>query len=218
MVESMDRRRRDRAYQAVYLKSFKRSEEAGARATTTPAAIAREVADKAAGRMKAPVFRTDEEFADLVGKICTKLGEGQSYYELFGDIPFLATGRIDRMVAVARARSRPSTLRLARAAKRATGLERLSGGVAILLFALALGTIGLWYAIAVGVVVCVASEIYVQVVMTRLSAQVSRHRPRAGRGLRRLRPSPSSLLPTAGTRESTRIPTCSAPWPPWRSW
>jgi hypothetical protein len=165
MVESMEKRRRDRSYQGVYLKSYKRLKKRGA-SDQDAGSIAREVADKAAGRMKAPVFRTDEEFADLVGRVCAKLAEGKSYYQLIGDMPFLATGRIDRVVAVALRTKPPVDAVTARAAKRAAGLERLSGGVAILLFALALGTIGLWYAIGVGVVVCVATEIYVQVGMT----------------------------------------------------
>jgi hypothetical protein len=161
MVDSTHKRRPDRACEALYVKSLKRLKKRGA-SDDDADQIAGEVAEKSAARMKAPVFHTDEEFADLVSKVCTKLGAGMSYYELFGDIPFLASGRIDRVVAVALRTKPPIDMKLARSAKRATGLGGLPGGVAILLFALALGTIGLWYAIAVGAVVCVATEIYVQ--------------------------------------------------------
>ncbi|MBN1628454.1 MAG: hypothetical protein JW990_01700 [Thermoleophilia bacterium] len=127
--------------------------------------IAREVAEASTRRTKAPVFRTDEEFAGLVTTICTALSGGASYYELFRDLPFLATGRIDRIVALASRTKPPVEPALAKGAKRAAALQKTSGAVAILLFALALGTIGLWYAIAVGVVVCVATETYLQVFM-----------------------------------------------------
>ncbi|OFW58640.1 MAG: hypothetical protein A2133_07915 [Actinobacteria bacterium RBG_16_64_13] len=166
MVEGPDKRRRDRAYQSVFMKSYKRLKKRGAD-DEDAGAVAREVADRSTGRMKAPVFHTDEEFAALVGKVCAKLAEGQSYYELIGELPFLATGRTDRVVAVALRTRPPVEPRTARLAKRATALERMSGGVAVLLMSLALGMLGLWYAIGVGVVVCVATEVYIQAWMPR---------------------------------------------------
>lgn len=166
MVESTDRGRRDRAYQKLFMRSFKRLKRRGA-TDDEAGAVAREVADKSTARMKAPVFRTDEEFSELVTTICSKLGAGMSYYELFGALPYLARGRVDRIVAVATQTKPPVETALARAAKRATGMERLSGGIAVLLFSLALGTLGLWYAMAVGAVVCIGSELYEQVWMPR---------------------------------------------------
>jgi hypothetical protein len=163
MAERTDKRY-DRAHQRVFMRSFKRLKRLGA-ADDDAGQIAREVVDRATLRAKAPVFRTDEEFAELTTAICAKLSNGMSYYELFVDMPFLATGRVDRIVAVATRTKPPVEAALAAAAKRATLLEKFSGAVAILLFSLALGTIGLWYAIAVGVVVCVATEIYVQALM-----------------------------------------------------
>ena len=164
MVESPEKHRHDRVYQRLVKHSFKRLKKRGA--TDDEAGdIARRVAEQSLARVKPPPLRTDEEFASLVAKICTKLGDGMSYYELFGDMPFLATGRVDRIVAVALRTTPPVELSLARAAKRATALERSSSGVALLLFSLALSTIGLWYAIALGLVVCIATEIYVQTLM-----------------------------------------------------
>lgn len=164
MVETTDKQHRDRAYQKAFTKSYKRLKRQGA-TDDDAGTIAREVTDRSMSRVKAPVFRTDEEFADLVTKICTSLSVGMSYYELFGEMPYLATGRIDRVVAAASRTDPPVDAALARAAKRATALERISGAVAILLFSLALDTLGLWYAIVIGVAVCVATEIYMQVLM-----------------------------------------------------
>lgn len=166
MPDGLDTQRSDRAYQRVFMKSFKRLKRRGA-TDDQAGTIAREVAEKSVARTKPPAFRTDEEFSSLVLAICTRLSDGMSYYELFRDMPFLATGRVDRIVAIATRTTPPVEMSLARAAKKATALERVSGWVSTLLFALALGTIGLWYAMALGVVVCIASEIYVQTLMPR---------------------------------------------------
>ena len=164
MVESMDKQHGDHAHKRLYKKSFTRLKRQGA-TDDEAGRIAREVVDASRRRTKVPAFRTDEEYTGLVTTICTKLSSGMSYYELFRDLPFLAKGRIDRIVALAPRTKPPVEPALAGGAKRATALQKTSGAVAILLFALALGTIGLWYAIAVGVVVGVATEIYLQVFM-----------------------------------------------------
>jgi len=166
MADGMDRRQRDRAYERELERSYRRLKKQGATDDDADE-IAREVANRSAERAKAPVFHTDQEFAGVANDICEKLAGGMSYYELFGDTPYLVGGRIDRVVSLATRTDPPVEMPLARAAKRATALERLSGGVAVLLFALALGTLGLWYAVLVGMVVSVAAEIYVQALMPR---------------------------------------------------
>lgn len=166
MAEGMHKQRNGRAYDRVFMRSFRRLKRQGV-TDDDSGQIAREVARRSEERARAPVFRTDQEFAGLAGNVCEKLAGGMSYYELFSDAPYLAGGRVDRIVSLA-ARTAPAVERsLVGAAKRAIALERLTGGVAVLVFALALGTLGLWYAIVVGIVVSAATEIYVQVLMSR---------------------------------------------------
>ena len=127
--------------------------------------VAKVVAKKAAERAKAPDVKSDKEFSALVGFVCQRLTEGQSFYRLIGERPYLATGRIDRLVATAAYVKPPVATDIAVAAKRAAKVERLSGAVAVLFMAVALATLGPWYALAVGVAVASAAEVYVQLGM-----------------------------------------------------
>lgn len=165
MVDTRDKARDERAYQRLFHQSFKRlakqdlsEQEAGE--------IARRVAEESLGRAKAPVFGSEREFACALGLICTRLRDGKSYYDLIGEMPYLVTARIDRVVAAGAQTQPPVDEETLRAAKRATRMERVSGGSALLLAGVALGAFGLWYAIAAGVVVAVATEIYVQMGMS----------------------------------------------------
>jgi hypothetical protein len=152
---------RERLYQVLYDKSFRRLKRRGL-SDDDAARIAGEVAKQATERTKAPDFKSDKDFAGVVSAVCKELSEGRSYYDLIGQRPYLATGRIDRLVATARHVRPPVPQELALAAKKATGLERLSGGLAVMFMAVALAALGIWYALAVGVVVSAGSEVYVQ--------------------------------------------------------
>jgi hypothetical protein len=123
--------------------------------------IARRVAEESL-RVKAPVFRTDQEYSDAIGVVCRKLGEGMSHYALIGEMPYLATGRLDRVAAVAKRVRPPIDPSVVSEAKKGARMERLSAGLGLLFVGLALGTLGPWYAMAVGAVVAVGAEIYTQ--------------------------------------------------------
>jgi len=155
---------RERLYQVLYEKSFRRLKKRGL-GDCDATRIASEVAKQATERTKAPDFKSDKDFAGVVSSVCKGLSEGKSYYDLIGDRPYLATGRIDRLVATA-GHVRPQVPpELALAARRATGLERLSGGLAVMFAAAAFAALGIWYALAVGVVVSAGGEVYVQIGM-----------------------------------------------------
>jgi hypothetical protein len=152
---------RERLYEAFYEGSRRRLKKRGL-SDDGAARIAGELAKRAAERTKAPDFGSQEELAVTVHAVCKALNDGKSYYDLIGERPYLVTGRIDRLVAAAR-RVRPEVpAEVALAARRATALERLSGGMAVLFTAAALAAVGIWYALAVGVFVSAGSEAYVQ--------------------------------------------------------
>jgi hypothetical protein len=151
----------ERLEQAMYDSSYKRLKRHGL-GEDGAARIAGEVARQVAARTKAPDFGSQDELAVTVLSVCKALSEGKSYYDLIGERPYLVTGRIDRLVSAA-ARVRPEVpADIAAAARRATALERLSGGLAVLFTAAALAAVGIWYALAVGVFVSAGSEFYVQ--------------------------------------------------------
>jgi hypothetical protein len=161
MPELRTRSPHERLEQAVYDSSYKRLQRRGL-GEEGAARIAGEVARQVAERTKAPDFGSQDELAGTVLSVCKALSDGKSYYDLIGERPYLVTGRIDRLVSAA-ARVRPEVpADIAAAARRATALERLSGGLALLFTAVALAAVGAWYALAVGVFVSAGSELYVQ--------------------------------------------------------
>jgi hypothetical protein len=165
---------RERLHQVLYEKSYRRLKRHGL-GDDEARRIAAEVALQATGRLQAPDFKADTDFAGVVTSVCKGLSEGRSYYELMAERPYLATGRIDRLVATA-GHVRPQVpAELALAARRATGLERLSGGLAVLFSALALVALGVWYALAAGVVVSIGGEIYVQTGMPASARRAFAH-------------------------------------------
>jgi hypothetical protein len=154
----------EKLHQAFFEKSFKRLKR---RSLTDEDAerIAKVVARKAVERVQVPGQGSEEALAAIVDQVCRGLAEGRSLYGLVGERPYLATGRIDRLVAVAPHVKPPVDAGVALTAGRATKLEKLSGAMAVLFMAVALTTIGPWYAVAVGVVVAIATEVYVQLGM-----------------------------------------------------
>jgi hypothetical protein len=123
------------------------------------------VAARSLKRLETPEYRTEQQFSEAVGRVCDRLSEGLSSYALIGEMPFLVTARIDRVVGVATRTNPPVDLHIAAAANRAIRLDKLSGSLALLFAGLALGALGLWYAIGVGFVLSILGEIYVQALM-----------------------------------------------------
>jgi len=164
-VDIREKARYERAYQRLFHQSFKRLTRQGLDEQAA-GPIARQVAEESLERGKAPVLGSEREFACAVGQVCTRLRDGRSYYDLIGEMPYLAAARIDRVVAAGAHTQPPVDEETLRAAKHATLLERLSAACSLLLAGVALGAFGLWYAIAVGLVVVVATEIYVQAWMS----------------------------------------------------
>ncbi len=135
--------------------------------------VAEEVATRVVERTQMPEFDSGDELARSVQAVCRSLGEGKSYYDVIGEMPYLVTGRIGRMVAAA-GRVRPQVdSELAQAARMATALERLSGSLAVLFAGAALAVLGVWYALLIGVVVSVGTELYVQIGMPRKARQIA---------------------------------------------
>ena len=164
MVTASEKARQNRAYQRLFHESYKRLKRRGLdeqRAGT----IAREVAERSLKRLETPDYHTEMEFSEAVGRVCGRLSEGLSSYALIAEMPYLATARIDRVVGVATRTNPPVDLHIALAAKRAIRLDKLSGSLALLFTGLALGTLGLWYAIGVGFVLSILGEIYFQALM-----------------------------------------------------
>ncbi|MBN1319971.1 MAG: hypothetical protein JXA87_03930 [Thermoleophilia bacterium] len=165
VVDIREKARYERAYQRLFHQSFRRLAKQGL-SEQAAGQIARQVAEDSLDRAKAPVLGSEREFACAVGQVCTRLRDGKSYYDLIGEMPYLASARIDRVVAAGARTQPPVDEDTLRAAKRATQLERLSGASALLLAGVALGAFGLWYAVAAGLVVAVATEVYVQAGMS----------------------------------------------------
>lgn len=154
----------ERLHQALFEKSFKRARRQGLTADEAEQ-VAQVVAERATARSKAPDLKSDKQFATVVVFVCRELIKGRSFYDLIGERPYLATGRIDRLVATASYVKPPVPSEAALQARRVTRLERLSGSVAVIFMAAALATLGPWAALGVGVAVAVAAEIYVQILM-----------------------------------------------------
>ena len=162
---------RERLHQTLFEKSHRRLKRRGL-SDEEATRIADEVAKRIIERTQTPEFKTDNDFGDMVLAICKSLGEGKSYYELIGERPYLATGRIDRLVATAAHVRPPVPNELAVAARRAVGLERLAGSLGVIFASVALAALGIWYSIAVGIVVSVGSELYVQTGMPASARKV----------------------------------------------
>jgi hypothetical protein len=154
----------ERLYQTHYVRSLKRVKRRGLDAASA-ARVARVVARRVLERTKAPEFKSDKALSALVTALCRELAEGRSFYDLMKERPYLLVGRIDRLVAAASRVNPPVPSDVSFLAQRVAKIERLSGAAAVLLVAVALVTIGPWYALAVGFVVAVGSEIYAQVGM-----------------------------------------------------
>jgi hypothetical protein len=150
----------------LYERSYRRLKKRGL-LDAEAGRIANEVARRAVERTQVPDFKSDQEFTDVVHLLCKDLSEGKSYYDLIGVRPYLATGRIDRLVAAAPHLRPAIPAGLALAASKAVGLQRLAGGLAVMFTALALAALGIWYALPLGVFVSVGSELYLQLDMPR---------------------------------------------------
>jgi hypothetical protein len=171
MPGSESRSPRERLYEVFYEASYKRLKKRGL-GDDGAARVAGEVARRATERTKAPDFGSQEQLASTVYSVCKALSEGKSYYDVIGERPYLVTGRVDRLVAAA-VHVRPELpADVSQAAKRATALERLSGGLAVLFTAATLAAAGIWYALAVGVVVSAGGELYVQAGMPPLARRL----------------------------------------------
>ncbi len=158
----------ERLREALQEKSYRRLKRRGL-ADAEAGRIASQVAQRAIERTQAPDFKSDQEFAGVVHSLCKDLSEGKSYYDVIGARPYLASRRIDRLIAAA-PHLRPAVPAvLALAAKRAVGLGRLSGGLAVTFTALGLAALGVWYALALGVFVSVGGELYLQLDMPRIA-------------------------------------------------
>jgi hypothetical protein len=169
MADERETARRERVFMASFVQCADRLKKRGL-SNDDAARVASKFAEEVTNRRKTPLFASPEDYADFVGTVCKKLGEGKSYLETIEDLPFLTTRRIDGVIKAA-AQSPvvdAGTTEFAVAAsdaRRAKALEALSGRLAVLLMAVALGTLGLWYAIAVGIVVSVVAEAYIQTAM-----------------------------------------------------
>lgn len=164
MANVTEEARRERAYQRLFHQSFKRMKKRGLN-DDAAGQIAREVAETSLDRLKPPALRTEQEYSDAIAKVCEKLSNGTSHYVLVEEMPYMVTGRVDRVAAVAKRVKPPIDAEVIRGARKTARMERLSASLAFLFMGLALGTLGLWYAIAVGVVVAVGAEIYLQTLM-----------------------------------------------------
>jgi hypothetical protein len=156
---------RERLREVLFEKSHRRLRRRGL-SEDEATRVAEEVARRTVERTQTPEFKSDDDFANMVIAVCRGLGEGKSYYELIGERPYLATGRIDRLVATAAHVRPPVSNEFSSAARRAVGLERLAGSLAVIFTSLALVALGIWYSMAVGIVVSVGSEMYVQTGMS----------------------------------------------------
>jgi hypothetical protein len=164
MADAANTTSSDRLYLALYRKSIKRLKRRGL-SDEDADRVARVVARKAVERAKAPNLKSDKDFASVVSFVCGELSKGKSFYDLIGERPYLATGRIDRLVATSSYAKPPVPAVTALAAKKAAKLERLPGSVAVIFMAAAIVTLGPLPALAVGMVVAAAAEIYVQLGM-----------------------------------------------------
>jgi hypothetical protein len=162
MPTASEKARREKAYLRLFHESFSRMRKRGL-SEYQAGRIAKEVAERSLQRVQTPEYHNQQQFSQAVGRVCTRLSEGASYYALIGEMPYLATARIDRVVAVADRTDPPVDPEIAAAAKRSTRVERLSAGTAVLFAGLALGTLGLWWAMGIGAVIAVLAEIYIQV-------------------------------------------------------
>ena len=97
-MDDREKARYERAYQRLFHQSFKRLVKLGLDKEAA-GQIARQVAEASIEKAKAPVLGSEREFACAVGQVCTRLRDGKSYYDLIGEMPYLATTRIDRIVA-----------------------------------------------------------------------------------------------------------------------
>ena len=157
---------------ALYEDSLKRLRKRGL-SEDKARVVADKVAERAAERTKVPEFDSQAELGRAVHHVCGSLSEGKSYYDVIGELPYLATGRIDRLVAAAPRVSPEVPAEMALAAKRATMLERLSGSTAVLFTGVALASLNVWYALAIGVFVSAGTELYVQVGMPKKARQIA---------------------------------------------
>jgi len=172
LSESDGRRSRGILRDALQQDSFKRLQRQGL-SEDRARDVAAKVADRAIERIKMPEFESQEELAAAVNAVCRSLGEGKSYYDVIGEAPYLAAGKIDRLVAAA-ARVRPEVPRESvLGAKRATALERLSGGVAVLFASVALASLNIWWALAIGAFVSAGTELYVQLGMPKKARRIA---------------------------------------------
>ena len=155
---------RERVHRALYERSYKRLKRRGLDEAEAEG-LATEIAKRATERTQPPDFASGDKLAATVYSVCEGLSKGKSYYELIRERPYLATGRIDRLVAVANSVRPQVPPEIALAAKRATGLERLSGGLAVAFTAVALVALGIWWALGIGFFVAVGGELYLQIGM-----------------------------------------------------
>ncbi len=160
----MEQARWEKARRHIYRQSFKRLLRRGVDADQA-GRMAEEVAERSLKRLETPDYNTQREFSGVVNYVCSRLSEGLSYYALIGEMPFLATARIDRVVGVALRTDPPVDRYVAAGARRAIRVERLPGSTALLFAGLALGTLGLWYALGLGIVIATLGEIYAQALM-----------------------------------------------------
>lgn len=163
MPDEAEALRRERLFDTVFVKTHGRLKKRGL-CEDDAAMIAAEVAAEAVERSKIPIFDTEAHYAHFVASVCGGLAEGRSYYELVGEMPFLTASVVDKVAVVGIETC--AERRVGRDIRNAMRLEKLSAVVAILLMAVTLGTVGIWYAIAVSFVVCFALEVYVQTRMT----------------------------------------------------
>ncbi len=164
MEDPKETAQQERVYQRLFQESFRRLKRQGLEEQAA-GALARRVAEEALERVKTPVFATDQEYSEAIGRICRKLSEGMSHYSLTGEMPYLIGGRLDRVTAIAKQVLPPIDGTLIEKARKVSRMERVPAGSALFFMGLALETVGLWYALAVGVVVAVVTEVYSQMQM-----------------------------------------------------
>ena len=170
MATAEEQVRREKVYRRFFQESLGRLRKTGL-SEQEAGEIATEVAEESLKRIETPVYNSQQQFSDAVRRVCRRLSEGASYYVLIGEMPYLATARIDRIVAVAPRTDPPVEPDVAVSAKRAVRVERLSASTALLFTALALGRLGLWWAIGIGVAISVLAEIYLQLLMPAKARQ-----------------------------------------------
>jgi hypothetical protein len=164
MPTASEEARRRKAYERLFHESFKRLRKKGL-SEYHAGQIAKDVAEDTLKRVEAPTYRDQQQLSRAVTRVCTRLSEGASYYTLIGEMPYLASTRIDRVVGIAKRTDPPVEAEIAAAAKRVTRVERLSAATALLFNGLALGILGLWWAIGIGAAIAVMGEVYVQTMM-----------------------------------------------------